>query len=116
MIIPTNEGMTIMRTPTTLRRFALATLLTGVGAASALGLASTASATYGAGEGPIDAWSNYEWCPGDPIMQSDNAVTWDWNTCHRWHYQTPTPQNGSLYWVVEGVRPNPCPPFAFMCP
>lgn len=106
-----------MNTVDVLKRFAAGALLSGVGAAAALGLATgTASATYGAGEGSIDAWSNYEWCPGDPIMQSDNAVAWDWNACHLWHYQTPTVENASLYWVVEGVRPNPCPPFAFMCP
>lgn len=106
-----------MSATSTLARIAGAGLTAAVGTAIALGLAvGTASATYGAGEGPIDAWSNYEWCPGDPIMQSDNEVAWDWNQCHRWHYQTPTPQNASLYWVVEGMRPNPCPPFAFMCP
>ena len=106
-----------MNATQTLRRTAAAALLSGLGALTAFGLAAgTASATYGAGEGPIDAWSNYEWCPGDPIMQSDNVVTWDWNTCHLWHYETPRPDAPSLYWVVEGLRPNPCPPFAFMCP
>jgi hypothetical protein len=100
-----------------LRQIAAAALLSVVGAAAAFGLAAgTAAATYGAGEGAIDALSNYEWCPGDPIMQSDNKVTWDWNTCHLWHYESPTAENPSVYWVVEGLRPNPCPPIAFMCP
>lgn len=106
-----------MTTTRALGRLAASAVISAAAAATAFGLATgTASATYGAGEGPLDAWSNYEWCPGDPIMQADNQVNWDWNTCHRWHYQTPTPQNASLYWVVEGTRPNPCPPFAFMCP
>lgn len=106
--------MTGFRRPT---RMGAAAALAGFGLAAAMGLGGgTAQATNGAGEGAIDAWSNYEWCPGDPIMQSDNQVTWDWNTCHLWHYQTPTAENASVFWVVEGTRPNPCPPFAWMCP
>jgi hypothetical protein len=92
--------------------------MAGVGLVAALGLATgSAQATiYGAGEGAIDAWSNYEWCPGDPIPQSDVPIPWDLNGCHFWHYQTPTAENPSLYTPVEGLRPNPCPPLAFMCP
>ena len=99
------------------RQMAAAALLSGVGAAAGLGLAAgTAYATSGAGEGSIDAWSNYEWCPGDPIPQSDVPIPWELNGCHFWHYQTPTAENPSLYTPVEGLRQNPCPPFAWMCP
>ena len=100
-----------------LRRMAAGILLSGVGAAAGLGFAAgTAHATYGAGEGSIDAWSNYEWCPGDPIPQSDVSIPWDLNGCHLWHYQTPTAEIASLYTPVEELRPNACPPFAWMCP
>ena len=106
-----------MLTQYRLKQAAAAALLSGVGVAAALGLsAGSAQATNGAGEGSIDAWSNYEWCPGDPIPQSDVPIPWDLNGCHFWHYQTPTAENASLYTPVEGLRPNPCPPFAWMCP
>lgn len=101
--------MTITRTLAT-------ALLAGVGIASALGLAGTAQATYGAGEGPIDAWSNYHWCPGDPIPQSDNPLPFGTDACHFWHYLSVRDGAPSLYFIVEGIRPNPCPPFSFMCP
>jgi hypothetical protein len=95
-----------------------AALLAGVGAVAGFGLAAGTANAEGAGEGEgaIDAWSNFEWCPGDPVMQSDAPVTWDWNTCHFWHYQDARENPPSLYHVVEGLRPNPCPPIAFMCP
>ena len=106
-----------MKTQRRFKQAAAAALLSSVGAFAALGLsAGTAQATNGAGEGSIDAWSNYEWCPGDPIPQSDVPIPWDLNGCHLWHYQTPTAANASLYTPVEGLRPNPCPPLAWMCP
>jgi hypothetical protein len=106
-----------MSTALGLRRLAATALLSGVGAVAALGFASgTAQATSGAGEGSIDAWSNYQWCPGDPIPQSDVPIPWELNGCHLWHYQTPTAANPSLYTPVEGLRQNPCPPLAWMCP
>jgi hypothetical protein len=106
-----------MRTAHRLKQLAAAALLSGVGAAAGLGLtAGTAQATWGAGEGSIDAFSNYEWCPGDPIPQSDVPIPWDMNGCHFWHYQSPTAETPSVYTPVEGLRPNPCPPFAWLCP
>lgn len=105
-----------LNTNSSITRIVAAALLSGVGVGAALGLAGTASATYGAGEGPIDAWSNYEWCPGDPIPQSDNPLPFDTTSCHFWHYQTPTAEAPSLYTVVEGIRPSNCPPIAYMCP
>jgi hypothetical protein len=96
-----------------LKRVAAAALMSGVGAVAALGLAT---GTAQAGEGPIDAWSNYEWCPGDEMPQADGPITWDMNACHFWHYQDARENPPSLYHVVEGLRPNPCPPIAFMCP
>ena len=87
--------------------------MSGVGAVAALGLGA---GTAQAGEGPIDAWSNYEWCPGEELPQADAPITWDMNACHFWHYQDARENPPSLYHVVEGLQPNPCPPIAFMCP
>ena len=99
-----------------MKRTAAAALMAGLGAAASVGFADTAQATYGAGEGSIDAWSNYQWCPGDPIPQSDNALPFGTNACHFWHYQSVRDGAPTLYWIVEGIRPSQCPPFAFMCP
>jgi hypothetical protein len=99
----------------TLKRIAVTATLSGVGVAAALGLAGTAHAG-GAGEAAVDVWSNYNWCPGDPIPESDAPLTWDMNVCHDWHYQSMREGAPSLYHIVEGHFANPCPPFAFMCP
>lgn len=104
-----------MRT-TRIKRALGAALLSGVGVVAGLGLAAGTASAEGAGEGSIDAWSNYHWCPGDPIPQADAPITWDMNGCHFWHYQSVRDGAPSLYHVVEGRRPNPCPPLAFMCP
>jgi hypothetical protein len=100
----------------TLKRIAAAALMTGVGTVAALGFATGTSHADGPGESPIDVWSNYEWCPGDPIPQSDVPIPWDLNGCHVWHYQTPTAENPSVWTPVEGLRASQCPPFAWMCP
>ncbi len=103
---------TNMRTTHNLKRTVAAALMSGVGAVAALAL----SAGNAHAEGPIDAWSNYEWCPGDEMPEADAPITWDMNACHFWHYQDARENPPSLYHVVEGLRPNPCPPIAFMCP
>jgi hypothetical protein len=94
-----------------------AVLVSGVGVAVAMGLGAATAHAGGSGEAPIDAWSNYEWCPGDPIPESDAPLTWDTSTCHYWHYQSMRDGAPSLIHIIEGLRPNPCPPIPFiMCP
>ncbi len=105
-----------MSTTHTLKRVIAAALLMGVGTIATVGLAAGTAVADGAGEAPIDAWSNYEWCPGDPIPQADAPITWDMSACHLWHYQSMRDGAPSPYHVEEGLRPNPCPPIAFMCP
>jgi hypothetical protein len=76
-------------------------------------LAASAPATVGAGwaEGTAhaDPFGNLQWCPGHDLPRSDVPITWDMGSCHDYHYQGAST-------VVEGVRSNPCPPVAFMCP
>jgi hypothetical protein len=31
------------------------------------------------------------WCPGDPLIPGSQVITWDWNVCHDW------------FWNSEGV-------------
>jgi hypothetical protein len=61
------------------------------------------------GTAHADPFGNHQWCPGQDLPKSDVPITWDMGTCHDYHYQ-------GAWTVVEGVRPNPCPPVAFMCP
>lgn len=56
-----------------------------------MGLAAGVAHAEGAGEGAIDVWSNYQWSPGDPHMQPDARVTWDWNV----HSGTTDPRAGT---------------------
>lgn len=70
-------------------------------AATGLGLA--------AGNAAADAFGNHQWCPGQSLPRSDVPINWDMGVCHDYHYV-------GAWTVVEGIRPNPCPPIAFMCP
>jgi hypothetical protein len=78
-------------------------------------LAIAAFATTGVGwaglEGTAhaDPFGNHQWCPGQALPKSDVPITWDMGACHDYHYE-------GAWTVVEGARPNPCPPVAFMCP
>jgi hypothetical protein len=104
-----------MRTTTAskLKKVAAAALMSGVGAVAALGLAT---GTAQAGEGPIDAWSNYEWCPGEELPQADGPITWDMNICHFWHYQDARENPPSLYHVVEWTSAESVPAHRFHVP
>ena len=68
----------------------------GLGLA-ALGLgAATAQAdpffgpSYQGGNCP-DGITCTHWCPGDPSIPGSQVVSWDWNVCHDW------------YWNSEGI-------------
>src|ERR1700760_2511967 len=101
-----------------LKRAAAAAVPSSAGVVAALGPAAGAAhaGDPGDGEGPIDAWSNYEWCPGDPIPESDAPLTWDMNVCHIWHYQSIRDGAPNLDHIIEGRQESQCPPFAYMCP
>jgi hypothetical protein len=100
----------------TIRRSAAKALISAVGALAALGFTTAVAHADGPGESPIDVWSNYNWCPGDPIPQADAPITWDMNICHDWHYQSMREGAPSVWHVVEGRQGSTCPPFAYMCP
>ncbi|MEE6177251.1 hypothetical protein [Mycobacterium sp. 050134] len=88
-------------TGTTLKRLMAVALLSSGAAMTSLGV--------GAGTAAADAFGNHQWCPGQSLPRSDAPINWDMGTCHDYHYV-------GAWTVVEGVRPNPCPPIAFMCP
>jgi hypothetical protein len=100
----TTKGLSMNTTTRTIT----AALLSGGVAVAGLGL--------GAGTAQADAFGNHQWCPGQTLPQADAPITWDMGICHDWHYQSVRDGAPSLYHIVEGVYPNPCPPFAFLCP
>jgi hypothetical protein len=73
-------------------RFAMTVLVSG-----GLGLAAgTAQAdpfsgpSYNGGNCPGGNTCTH-WCPGDPLIPGSQVISWDWNICHDW------------YWNSEGV-------------
>ena len=79
-------------------RFATAVVVSGGLSLAGLGLATgTAQAdpafgpSYGGGNCPPGVGTCTHWCPGDPLIPGSHVITWDWNICHDW------------YWNSEGV-------------
>jgi hypothetical protein len=78
-------------------RFATAVVVSGGLSLAGLGLATgTAQAdpfwgpSYNGGNCPGGNTCTH-WCPGDPLIPGSQVITWDWNICHDW------------YWNSEGV-------------
>ena len=75
-------------------RFATTVAMSGASAAAALSLgAGTASAegpSYQGGNCPPGLTCTH-WCPGDPAIPGSQVLSWDWNVCHDW------------YWNSEGI-------------
>jgi hypothetical protein len=79
-------------------RFATAVVVSGGLSLAGMGLAiGTAQAdpafgpSYSGGNCPAAIGSCTHWCPGDPLIPGSQVITWDWNICHDW------------YWNSEGV-------------
>ena len=75
-------------------RFATTVAVSGIVATAGLSLgAGTASAegpSYQGGNCPPGMTCTH-WCPGDPVPPGSQVVSWDWNVCHDW------------YWNSEGI-------------
>jgi hypothetical protein len=78
-------------------RFASAVVVSGGVSLAGWGLVTgTAQAdpfwgpSYNGGNCPL-AYTCTHWCPGDPLIPGSQVITWDWNICHDW------------YWNSEGV-------------
>jgi hypothetical protein len=79
-------------------RFATAVAVSGGLSMAGLGLATgTAQAdpfwgpSHSGGNCPAAIGTCTHWCPGDPLIPGSQVITWDWNICHDW------------YWNSEGV-------------
>jgi hypothetical protein len=85
-------------------RLAMTALVAGGLGAAALGLAQAAYAR------PNPACNDmapcYTWCPGDPLPNSNQPISWDMNVCHDWYYG-----GAGFRQVIEGIPPSrPIPP------
>src|SRR5262249_43378973 len=76
-----------------LSRFVSAVVVSG-----AVGLVAAQTAHADPAFGPSYSGGNCpggltctHWCPGDPLIPGSQVITWDWNSCHDW------------YWNSEGV-------------
>ncbi len=58
------------------------------------------------------------WCPGDPLLPGSQVITWDWNICHDWYWNshgTIDIASNTIYpWqgVPHQAPPPPPPPTA----
>jgi hypothetical protein len=57
-------------------------ILTGAGAAAA-----QQGPSYQGGNCPGGATCTH-WCPGDPLIPGSQVVSWDWNVCHDWFWNS----------------------------
>jgi hypothetical protein len=75
-------------------RFAMTAVVSGglslAGFALAAGTAGAQGPSYQGGNCPPGITCTH-WCPGDPLIPGSQVITWDWNVCHDW------------YWNSEGV-------------
>jgi len=86
-----------MKLATSVKRFVAAAAMSGTVAVAAAALGTPAASadpfwgpSYQGGNCP-DGLTCTHWCPGDPPIPGSQVVTWDWNVCHDW------------YWNSEGV-------------
>lgn len=87
----------------------------GVGVAT-LALAGPALAdgpSYTGGNCPYGLTCTH-WCPGDPLIPGSQVITWDWNVCHDWYWNSEgvvdVATNTIYPWDFSGPRPAPPPP------
>jgi hypothetical protein len=107
-------------------RFATAVEVSGGLSLAGLGLATgTAQAdpawgpSYSAGNCPAAIGTCTHWCPGDPLIPGSQVITWDWNICHDWYWNSEgvVDINANMIYPWHGVPheapppPPPLPPY-----
>ena len=104
-----------------LSRFATAVVVSGSLSLAGLGLA-TAHAdgpSYQGGNCPGSQTCTH-WCPGDPLIPGSQVLSWDWNICHDWFWNSEgiVDVEGNMAYPWHGV-PHPAglrPPYSFPPP
>jgi hypothetical protein len=96
--MPTGDAS--RKEPTVNRLSRTATMVVLAGGVGLAGLTLTAAAaqadpgwgpSYSGGNCPAMVGSCTHWCPGDPAIPGSQVLSWDWNICHDW------------YWNSEGI-------------
>lgn len=97
-------------------------LMTTALVSAGIGVASVALAAAPAlAEGPSYTGGNCpygltctHWCPGDPLIPGSQVISWDWNVCHDWYWNSDgvvdVATNTIYPWDFSGPRPAPPPP------
>jgi hypothetical protein len=105
--------------------------------AAALAVAGLACAPAQAQTGPSYSGGNCpagltctHWCPGDPVPPGSQVVSWDWNVCHDWYWNSEgivdvvsntmypwhgTPHPAAPPPVLNGTPPPPAPRAPVFC-
>lgn len=91
--------------------FAGGVALTG----AALPTASAQGPSYQGGNCPAGMTCTH-WCPGDPAPPGGQVLSWDWNVCHDWYWDsfgiTDVTTNTMYPWSGAPRPATPPPPLA----
>ena len=96
-------------------RFAAAVVMAGAVAAAGLTLGAGTSAaegpSYNGGNCPGGMTCTH-WCPGDPAIPGSQVLSWDWNVCHDWYWNSEgiVDVNTSTIYPWSGVPHQVAPP------
>ena len=96
-------------------RFAAAAVMAGVVAVSGLtsgtGSAAAEGPSYNGGNCPGGMTCTH-WCPGDPAIPGSQVLSWDWNICHDWYWNSEgiVDVNSSTIYPWSGVPHQVAPP------
>lgn len=103
-------------------------LVAGVGAGVAVAVAGLAAgAGTATAQGPSYQGGNCppgmtctHWCPGDPVPPGSQVLSWNWNACHDWYWNsygivdvttsTMYPWSGDPHPAAPPPPPPPAPP------
>jgi hypothetical protein len=62
--------------------------LTGAGMGLfGVGTAAADGPSYTGGNCP-GSYTCTHWCPGDPLIPGSQVISWDWNVCHDWYWNS----------------------------
>ncbi|HKV19153.1 MAG TPA: hypothetical protein VJR50_08970 [Mycobacterium sp.] len=92
-----------------------AALIAGAAVVTGLTLGSgTATAegpSYQGGNCPAGQTCTH-WCPGDPAIPGSQVLSWDWNVCHDWYWNSEgiVDVNSSTIYPWSGVPHQVAPP------
>ena len=103
-----------------LSRFATAVVVAGgLSLAGGMATAHADGPSYQGGNCPGSMTCTH-WCPGDPLIPGSQVLSWDWNICHDWFWNSEgiVDVEANMAYPWHGV-PHPAglrPPYSFPPP